>query len=128
MENIAYAPSFFDVDDYNVMGHFLGKYLPNDIMAVENSHVKAQISAYLTESEEDESGITLSSLRRLAKSTGVKEPENISHTVELIWAIQVATYHQPCFRSELRTTCKKEDCNWRYECKKSVAEYRPPYS
>jgi hypothetical protein len=125
MENIAYTSSFFDVDDYNVMGDFLGRYLPNDVMAVENGHVKAQISAYLTESEDDNSGITLSSLRRLAKSTGVKEPESISHTIELIWAIQVATYHQPCFRSELRTTCKKEDCNWRYECKKPIADYHP---
>lgn len=93
-----------------------------DNMAIENKHVKAQIEAYLLASEED-GDLTLVTLRKLAKSSGVKKPEAILNKIELIRAIQLATYHEPCFRSETSPGCQKEDCNWRYECKKIVAEW-----
>ncbi len=127
MENRAYYPSFAEGEHYDVAGSFFGNHSPDDVMAVENNHVQGQILAYLLESDDDDSGMTLGSLQKLAKSSGVKEPENITLKIELIWAIQMATYHQACFGSELRSACTKEDCNWRYECKKPVARHYTSY-
>lgn len=127
MENRAYYPSFAEGEHYDVVGSFFGNHSPDDVMAVENSHVQEQISAYLLASDEDDSTMTLRILQKLAKSSGVKNPENMTLKIELIWAIQMATYHQPCFGSELRNACNKHDCNWRYECKKPVVRHHASY-
>jgi hypothetical protein len=94
-----------------------------DWLSIENYHVKQQISSYLQESEED-SGITLTGLRKLAKSAGVTAPEKLTDKADLIRAIQIASYHQPCFQTDISPTCKTEDCNWRFACKKMVAAWR----
>jgi hypothetical protein len=122
MENMAYYPSFSEGEHYAAVASFSGKPSPDDVMAVENSHVQGQIWDYLLESDQDDSGMTLCGLQKLAKSSGVKAPETMTLKIELVRAIQMATYHQPCFGSELRSTCTKEDCNWRYECKRPVTQ------
>ena len=118
MENTATYFSLSEAENYNASVNAFHEHFLDDVIAIENGHVREQLSAYLLESDEDNASMALSSLQKLAKSSGVKSAENISHKIELIWAIQMATYHQPCFGSEQRFSCQKQDCNWRYECKK----------
>ena len=87
-----------------------------------NRVINQQIGRYLLEARE-EGGMTLLGLRQLANAAGVKQPENITHPVGLVRAIQEATNHQPCFRSEISAACRQTDCSWRYECKKLLAEW-----
>lgn len=81
-----------------------------------------QISRYLAQAEED-GGITLSGLHRLARSVGVNNPEKTSLKIDVIHAIQKATYHSACFRAETSKLCTREDCSWQGECKKLIAEW-----
>lgn len=81
-----------------------------------------QVSRYLAQAEED-GGITLNGLHRLARSIGVNNPENTSYKIDVIHAIQKATHQPTCFRAETSKLCTREDCSWQVECKKLVAEW-----
>jgi hypothetical protein len=94
----------------------------DDWLAAENEYVKMEIALYLSMAEED-GGMTIQGLQQLAKSVGVENPENINRKVELIQSIQNASHHRPCFRSALNRDCHEEDCQWRVECKKLIAEW-----
>ena len=95
----------------------------DDWLEAENDYIKIQIARYLSMAEED-GGMTILGLQRLAKSVGVENPESIDLKIELIQAIQDATHHRPCFRSATDILCNKEaDCQWRAECKKMIAEW-----
>lgn len=94
----------------------------DDWLAAENEYVKMEIGLYLSIAEEDGS-MTIQGLQQLAQSVGVENPENINRKIELIHAIQDATQDRPCFRSVSRMDCLGEDCQWRVECKKLIAEW-----
>jgi len=81
-----------------------------------------QIALYLVKVEEDHA-MTILGLQQLAKLAGVENSENIKLKIELIQSIQSATHHRPCFRSNLRLICHENDCIWRSECRKLIAEW-----
>jgi hypothetical protein len=87
-----------------------------------NDFVKMQIALSLAQVKED-GGTTLIGLHQLAKLIGVENPERITLKLELIRAIQRAAHHVPCFQTELSPLCIEENCKWRTECKKLVAEW-----
>ncbi len=76
----------------------------DDWLAAENDYARVQIAFYLAMAEED-GGMTIAGLHRLAQSVGVESHENIDLKTELIQAIQAATNHRPCFRADLDITC-----------------------
>ncbi|WP_411725937.1 DUF2934 domain-containing protein [Methyloglobulus sp.] len=94
----------------------------DDWLAAENEYVKMHIALYLSMAEED-GAMTILGLQQLAKSVGVENPECINLKIELIQSIQNATHHRPCFRTAPGKTCQEEDCKWRSECKKLIAEW-----
>lgn len=87
-----------------------------------NEFVKKQIIRYLTITQED-GGMCISGLQRLAKSVGVDNPEKIHFQIELIRAIQRVTDDDPCFQSKNVSVCHEQECIWRAECKKIVAKW-----
>jgi hypothetical protein len=94
----------------------------DDWLAAENEYVMMQIALYLAKSEED-NAMTIHDLHQLAKSIGVENPENMNLKIELIQSIQHATHHRPCFRSDPGMICHENDCIWRAECRKLIAEW-----
>jgi hypothetical protein len=94
----------------------------DDWLAAENVYVMMQIALYLAKSDEDKV-MTVHGLQQLAKSIGVENPENINLKIELIQSIQHATDHRPCFRSDPGMICHENDCIWRSECRKLIAEW-----
>jgi len=94
----------------------------DDWLAAENEHVMMQIALFLAKSEED-NAMTINGLQQLARSIGVENPENINLKIELIQSIQHATHHRPCFRSDPGMICHENDCKWRSECRKLIAEW-----
>ncbi len=94
----------------------------DDWLAAENDYVRMEITHYLALAEED-GGMTHTGLQQLAKSVGVEKPEKMILKVELIQAIQNTTHHHPCFRQDFGMTCTEEDCKWKAECKKLIAEW-----
>jgi len=94
----------------------------DDWLTAENEYVKMEIALYLSMAEED-GGMTIQGLQKLAKSIGVENPENIKMKIELIHSIQKATLDRPCFRSVSSMDCHGEDCQWRVECKQLIAEW-----
>lgn len=87
-----------------------------------NDFIKMQIALYLAQAKED-GGTTLIGLHQLAKLIGVQNPERITLKHELIRTIQRAAHYAPCFRTERSIFCTEENCNWRTDCKKLVAEW-----
>ncbi|SJM90012.1 conserved hypothetical protein [Crenothrix polyspora] len=87
-----------------------------------NDFVKMQIALYLAQAKED-GCTTLIGLHQLAKLIGVENSERITLKRELIRAIQRAAHNVPCFRTERSIFCTEENCKWRTECKKLVAEW-----
>ena len=94
----------------------------NDWLEAENDYVKLQITRYLSMTEED-GAMTVSGLQELAKSVGVENSDRLNLKIELIQSIQQASHHRPCFRTDHDTTCHEEDCRWRAECRKLIAEW-----
>jgi hypothetical protein len=94
----------------------------NDWLAAENDYVKLQIKLYLLMTEED-GAMTIIGLQALAKTVGVENPERFNLKIELIQSIQNATYHRPCFSTDHDSICHDEDCQWRAECHKLIAEW-----
>jgi len=94
----------------------------DDWLAAENDYVKNACACYLAMAEED-GGMTISGLQQLAKSVGVENPESINLKIELIQSIQNVTQHRPCFRTDHDRVCHEEDCKWKAECHKLIAEW-----
>lgn len=95
----------------------------NDWLKAENDYVNKQIADYISKIEED-GAIAIMGLQQLAKSIGIADPESINLKIELVHAIQNASNHRTCFRSEGRMECNEVDCKWRTECRKLIAEWR----
>ena len=97
----------------------------DDWLIAENDFVKMQIMRYQVIIQED-GGMTIIGLQRLAKSLGVENPQMITLPVELIHAIQKITHCDPCFNFKPETHCNtSESCLWKAECKKLIAKWQP---
>lgn len=80
------------------------------------------IACYLTLAGED-GGLTLTSLRQLAKTIGIESPEKITASDELVRLIQIASAHRACFRNTASQFCPEKTCVWRTECQKLTADW-----
>jgi hypothetical protein len=110
MESIIYMESIIEVSENTTKP------------SVKANDIEKYIGRKLAEAEED-GGITMFNLQEIAYSVGVKNLETIVAENELVRAIQVANCHVPCFQSSVSSTCWREDCIWRRECKKLIAEW-----
>ncbi len=96
-----------------------------DWLFAENEFVTMKIMRFLVISNED-GGLSIKGLQRLAKSLEVKNTETITSTVDLIHAIQNATLNAPCFSFDPENHCNSnEACLWRSECQKMIAKWLP---
>ncbi len=93
----------------------------DDWLEAETAYSEMLITAYLVMQEEDHSPITVVGLKELAYLLGIESTEHLNKKIELIQAIQNATQHHPCFRSEPSIPCEEEVCQWKTECKKLIA-------
>ena len=95
----------------------------DDWLFAEHDFLNMLIARYLIISDED-GGLSIKGLRRLAKSVGVQSPEIFTNNNELIRAIEIIMHHEPCFKSHLSSHCNhNEPCLWRSECKKMIAQW-----
>ncbi|MDD5412390.1 MAG: DUF2934 domain-containing protein [Methylobacter sp.] len=92
----------------------------NDWLEAEIEYAKMLIALYSSILEEDEA-MTILSLQQLAGFIGIQNPESMLSEIELVRAIQDATEHSPCFRSEINMTCEEVECKWRTECRKMIS-------
>jgi hypothetical protein len=95
----------------------------SDWLEAEQEYTETLVNLFLSTCKED-GEITITGLRHLAKEIGVAKPERIDSKLKLIRLIQLASHHRPCFRTKYGELCKdQEDCQWRAECQKLVAEW-----
>ncbi len=93
-----------------------------DWLEAEINYSKMLVALYISILEED-GPITILSLQELAAFIGIKNPEDMRSEIELVRAIQNATEHSPCFRSEINVTCEELECKWRTECRKLISAW-----
>jgi hypothetical protein len=93
-----------------------------DWLEAETDYYRMLVALYMSILEED-GPMTILSLRQLAEFIGIQNPEDILSEIELVGAIQNATGHSPCFRSEINMLCEEMDCPWRAECRKLVSAW-----
>ena len=98
-----------------VSGHEL-----DDWLAAEKDYLTMLVNLQLNVLEEDGT-ITTMGLRQIAESLGIVNPELMRSELELIRAIQNATHHRTCFRSELSHLCEEHSCHWKPKCKRLIA-------
>jgi len=94
----------------------------NDWLKAENAYCKMKIAEFIEIAEEDNT-ITITGLKQLAASIGVQNIEDLDQKIELIRAIQQQHHHRPCFRMISEHPCHDEDCQWKHECKKLIADW-----
>ncbi|MGZ8190438.1 MAG: DUF2934 domain-containing protein [Methylococcaceae bacterium] len=92
----------------------------DDWLEAEIDFSEMLIALYISLLEED-GPITNVSLRQLAKFIGIQNSEVMMSESELVRAIQHATKHRPCFRSEANKICREKECKWRAECRKLIS-------
>ncbi len=85
-------------------------------------HIKSLITGYLSDCEED-GGLSIVSLQRLAREIGIENPEIITTINQLVRSIQQASHQRPCFRFEQNMLCKDKNCQWSSECQRLIAEW-----
>jgi hypothetical protein len=94
----------------------------NDWLEAEIEYGKMLIALYSSILEED-GAMTILSLQQLAGFIGIQNPESMLSEIELVRAIQDATEHIPCFRSEFNMICDEVECKWRVECRKMISAW-----
>lgn len=94
----------------------------NDYFLDKKNNIIERISQYLKNAQED-GGITITGLQRLARSVGVQSAENIYSEEELILNIQMMSGHKPCFQRNSDEYCDCLNCIWKFKCKKLVADW-----
>ena len=94
----------------------------NDWLEAEKEYIEMLITDYLSVCKED-GGINKVSLQQLAKQIGIKNPEQITQTNELVRVIQKASQQPSCFQSDHSEFCEDKDCIWSTECQKLIAEW-----
>lgn len=94
----------------------------DDWLEAEQEYREVVVQLFLSEFQED--GFTINGLQQLAKAIGAYNIEAIDSKYELIRLIQSTCRHEPCFRVKPGEICpQKEDCQWRADCQKLMAEW-----
>jgi Protein of unknown function (DUF2934) len=102
---------------------FLPGFETDDWREAEHDYVEMLVGMFLSVFKED-SSMTITGLRQLAKAIGIPNVEKIDSKLELIRLIQVASNHTPCFRAKPGEYCQEQsNCQWQTECRKLVAEW-----
>ncbi len=94
----------------------------DDWLAAESAYFEMILACYISVREED-GPLTIVSLQELATLIGIDNPDRLISEVALIRAMQDATGHTPCFRSETRSLCERFTCTWRPECQKLISAW-----
>lgn len=87
----------------------------NDWLEAEIDYLEMLIAAYVAMLQED-GPMTMLGLQQLAALIGIERLDDLISEVELVRAIQRATKHRPCFRSDVNRVCEEIGCKWRAEC------------
>ncbi len=93
-----------------------------DWLKAEIDYSEMLIALYISILAED-GPMTVLSLQELAAFIGIKDPEDMDSETELVQAIQNATDHCPCFRSDIDMPCEKTECKWKAECRKLISAW-----
>lgn len=105
--------------------HFAPGMELDDWLMAEHEFITMQILRYQTIVNED-GGMTIKGLQRLAQSLGVENPETMTLEAELIRSIQKVTETNPCFNSAPTEHCDDVgSCLWKADCKKIIATWHP---
>ncbi|WP_019864472.1 DUF2934 domain-containing protein [Methylovulum miyakonense] len=91
-----------------------------DWQAAEMAYLEMLVGIYVTILAED-GPMTVVSLQQLAALIGIENPESLVSELALVQAIQKATQHRPCFRSEFKGVCEEKECKWVTECRKLIS-------
>jgi len=99
----------------------LGKEVDNWLEA-EIEYIEFQIQTFFVCCEEN-GGMTILSLQKLASLLGIANSKNMCTEVKLIREIQKIAHHRPCFRTAYQQPCEdpESECLWRAECQKIIA-------
>ena len=89
-------------------------------MDLNSKQIKSQITSFLLRCNED-GGMSVTDLQKLARSIGVNAPESIYTEKALIHEIQQILKHRPCFKTQHISLCNETECDWRKECQKLIA-------
>lgn len=95
----------------------------DDWLMAEKEFITMLILRYQTIANED-GGMSIKGLQRLAKSLGVENPETMTSVADLIRSIQEVTETSPCFNSAEHCD-EMGPCLWKAECKKLIATWHP---
>lgn len=94
----------------------------NDWLEAEMDFSEMLIAAYVALLHED-GPMTMLGLQQLAVLIGIENSEDFFSVEELVRAIQQATKHRPCFRSEANRFCQETACKWRTVCRILISEW-----
>ncbi|MDO9048618.1 MAG: DUF2934 domain-containing protein [Methylobacter sp.] len=95
----------------------------NDWLEAEIDYYNMLTALYISILEED-GPMTILGLQQLAELIGIQNPKDILLEIELVQAIQHATGHRRCFRSETNMICEEVvECKWRAECRKLISAW-----
>jgi len=97
----------------------------DDWLMAEHEFITMQVLRYQTIANED-GGVSIKGLQRLAQSLGVENPETMTLEAKLIRSIQKVTETKTCFNSAPTKHCDEVgSCLWKAECKKLIATWHP---
>ncbi len=94
----------------------------DDWLAAETEYTRLMIKDFFLRCEED-GGISTAELQQLGREIGLDHPERLNTELTLVREIQKTSHHRPCFQSVNRLKCKEDECQWRSECQKLIAEW-----
>jgi len=89
-------------------------------MTSSTEQIKSQIKSFLLRCNED-GGMSITDLQKLANSIGVKNSERIHTEIALVHEIQNSLQHRACFKIQHISLCDDTECQWRKECQKLIA-------
>lgn len=92
----------------------------DDWLEAEISCSEMLISTYVAMLAED-GPITIVGLKQLATLIGIENTDSLNTEIELVKAIQNASGHRPCFRTEDISLCDGTECQWKSECQRLIS-------
>lgn len=63
-------------------------------------------------------------LEKRAQPAPVQSGPRVGSRVMIIRLLQEERGEEPCFRTDKRLTCRREECQWRRECRRLVAAWK----
>jgi hypothetical protein len=63
-------------------------------------------------------------LEEAVQSAPAQAAPRIGSRVMMIRLLQEERGDEPCFRTDKRLTCRREECQWRQECRRLVAAWK----